>query len=249
MIKIGGSTLNECLLELVSNLDKKKRYIIIHGWSYYVNDYLKKHNIQPEFYISPSGFKSRKTSKEMIKIISDISKEIRDRLVSDLKVAGLNVIGADGKELIKGNQKFPRIFENKVLKEIKDDYTGKISEIDDESIFNILKNYDALIMTPLIMGEGGVVLSTDADITASLVASKMNIKKIFNITSVGGYLKEDNVIPVIRYNELKGLIKKTNNGMKKKLLSAKMAIESGVEEVILCDSHIFQTNKCTVISR
>lgn len=239
IIKVGGSILQSDLDPLFSDIKsitKNKKVILVHGWSYAVNDMYSKLGLSPTFYTSSKGFVSRKTDSKAIDLILMVATGFLNKsLVHKLNKNGVNTVGISGIDgfVLRAERKIFRVKEGETLKKLKDDFTGKITEINNIALEQWISNYDCLVVTPIAVGANMELLSTDADRAAAQIASALKSSLLILLSNVDGYLENEKPIHHLANESLTKAIDNSSKGMKKKLWAAREALNGGVKKVII----------------
>ncbi len=238
VIKIGGSLGTEVksLAKEIAEISKSEKIVIVHGGSYETTEISKKLGKDAKFVTSVSGFRSRYTDFETIQIMEMVmAGKINKELVRLLQKSGVNAFGlsgADGKVLLAKRKESIKIIENGKKKILKDDFTGKVENVNKELI-KILMDKDYLpVICPLAISYDGDIVNTDGDRAAAAIASALSADLII-MTNVDGFLKDGKLVTELSTLEIEESYKFAEGGMKKKLLAAKEAIDNGSSRVII----------------
>jgi acetylglutamate/LysW-gamma-L-alpha-aminoadipate kinase len=243
VIKVGGSIFSraDSLLDDLSQL--KEPFVLVHGGAAESTALSETLGIPPKFITSPSGFRSRYTDREQIEVFKMvIAGKINKTLVAQLQKRGVNAIGLSGVDgnLLSAKRKVTRSQEGGKIKIIRDDYTGKIASVNSSLLSSLVEAGYSPLVAPISLSEEHDVLNCDGDRAASMIAQSLNSERLILFTDVDGYFRNfpDDFAPELKLSELDGCIKDAKAGMKRKLLSAKEALENGVGEVILANGSI-----------
>jgi acetylglutamate/LysW-gamma-L-alpha-aminoadipate kinase len=260
VIKIGGSlgTEVESLAKEIAELSKREKIIVVHGGSYETTEISKKLGKETKFVTSVSGFRSRYTDLETVQIMEMVmAGKINKELVKLLQKSGANAFGlsgADGKVLLAKRKDSIKIIEDGKKKILKDDFTGKVENVNIE-IINILLDKGYLpIICPLAISAEGDIVNTDGDRAAAAIASALSANLVI-MTNVDGFLKDGKLVTELNLLQIDEAYQFADGGMKKKLLAAKEAVEQGSPWVIIARGNIDNSlenalnGKRTVISR
>jgi len=260
VIKIGGSlgTEVESLAKEIAELAKKEKIIVVHGGSYETTEISKKLGKETKFVTSVSGFRSRYTDLETVQIMEMVmAGKINKELVKLLQKSGANAFGlsgADGKVLLAKRKDSIKIIEDGKKKILKDDYTGKVENVNKDLIDILLDNGYLPIICPLAISPEGDIVNTDGDRAAAAIASALSADLIV-MTNVDGFLKDGKLISELNLLQIDEAYSFADGGMKKKLLAAKEAIEQGSPRVIIARGNLNNSlenalkGKRTVISK
>ncbi|AEE14816.1 acetylglutamate kinase [Thermodesulfobium narugense DSM 14796] len=234
VIKYGGSILevedvNDALFQdivLLSYLGVK--IVLIHGGGPEISRWQKILNIETKF-IEGLRVTDSKTMEitEMI-----LSGKVNKNIVAKIQGYGGRAVGICGKD------------GGTIVAKKKSEQYGFVGEIVDinPSLLTALVNSNYVpVMSPIAYDEDGSSLNINADFVAGKIAISLKAKRLLYLTDVPGILlnKDDpsSVISKIKTTQIDSLIEEgiLSKGMIPKTLSAKEAIEAGVEAVHIID--------------
>jgi acetylglutamate/LysW-gamma-L-alpha-aminoadipate kinase len=163
-------------------------------------------------------------------------------LVEQLQKAGVNAVGlsgVDGRLLCAKRNEAIKIVENGKRLVIRDDFTGKIDQVNAGLLHTLLAAGLTPVIQPLAISEAGDALNVDADRAAAMVAGALKAQQLILLTNVPGLLRnfpdESTLIPHIDRHAVDGALELAEGRMKKKVLGAIEALELGVEKIIFAD--------------
>jgi [amino group carrier protein]-L-2-aminoadipate 6-kinase len=243
VIKVGGSIFSraDSLLDDLSGLNEP--FVLVHGGAAESTALAEKLGIPPKFITSPSGFRSRYTDLEQVEVFKMVvAGRINKTLVAQLQKRGVNAIGLSGVDgnLLLAKRKVTRSQEEGKIKIIRDDYTGKISRVNSSLLSYLVEAGYSPLIAPISLSEECEVLNCDGDRAASMIARALHSERLILFTDVDGYFRDfpEDFAPELRLSELDECIENAKSGMKRKLLSAKEALENGVGEVVIANGSI-----------
>lgn len=268
VVKIGGSLLDFGLKEIyedVSDIYRKNsaEFVIIHGGGDRVTAEMKRRGIEPRFITTPSGFRSRYNDPETIKVFVDVMCNINEEIADELKKYGVSTCGLCGKETpVKAVRRagiincFADAKGRMRQVVVRDDYSGKIQDVDGSKLESLLQSRIVPIISPVGIDEEYNLLNIDGDTVAAYVGKYIKAKKMIDFTDVDGFMENGKLVGSLKYSELADRIEKAGQGMKRKLSAAKEAIEFGLEEVIIANgvrknpvSAALEHKQCTVVAK
>lgn len=241
VIKIGGSILgNGDDLDVVRRISSYRddRIVLVHGGGPAVTNLCRDLGIEPKFVTSPSGIRSRLTDFETIQAyVMAMRGRINSEIVLEMQRNGLKAFGMSGidgptmvaerkKRLLTINERGRKMF-------IDGGYTGKIIHVDSGLINGLLDSGFTPVIAPIAASEEHEPLNVDGDRAASAVSAALKADRLILVTDVDGVLLEGKLVEEIKFNELEDFIKKVGNGMDKKLIAAREAMEGGTTEVMI----------------
>ncbi|MFH1234429.1 MAG: [LysW]-aminoadipate kinase [Candidatus Diapherotrites archaeon] len=246
VIKLGGGKGIDPGFLLDEIAAMKGKFILVHGASHELNELQQALGIPVETITSPSGFTSRRTTREVIELFEmAYCGKANKALVEGLQKRGVNAIGLsgiDGMLLTAKRNTAIKSAEGGKTKIIRDDLSGKPETANTTLLSSLLETGYVPVICPPAIAEGGIAVNVDGDLAAAVIAGKMNASALVFLSNVPGILREvgnnGSLIKKIRLPEFENSMKEFAKGrMKKKLLAAKIAIESGVEKVAIAGAN------------
>jgi len=246
VVKIGGSqgvNLAAVCQDVAGVIGTGVHVVVVHGGSAETNDISEKLGVPPRFVTHSSGFTSRYTDRATLEIFAMVTAgKINTLLVEKLQQAGVNAFGlsgVDGRAVVARRKEAIRIVENGRVRMLRDDYTGKIVEVN-QALFRLLLDAGYTpVVAPLAISLEGEALNVDADRAAAMVAGALQAEQLILLTNVPGLLSsypdESTLIPVIPRHRVEQALALAEGRMKKKVLGACEALEMGVPRVVFAD--------------
>lgn len=237
VVKIGGSTLFR--LEELWRSDglgeALRKAVVVHGGSRHVDELSKRLGIKVERLTSPSGVSFRRTTREVIDVYVAAMMSANRELVSFLQSRGFRAIGLSGldSELIVGRRKrlIKALIDGKVVA-IRDDYSGTIEGVNVEALRRFMRLGMPVIASIAYDPVENVPLNVDGDKVALHVALALGAEEL-RFVSDSAFLAGGEVVRRLPLNEFDELLPYASGGMRKKLLMARKAVESGISRVII----------------
>src|SRR6185503_1588497 len=158
--------------------------------------------------------------------------KVNSLLTEQLQVLGINAFGLcgmDGRLLQATRKESIQSVENGKRRMIRDDYTGKIENVNSE-ILNLLLGAGVVpVIAPVAVSEKGEALNVDADRAAAMVASALQAETLILLTAVPGLMKnfpdESTLIRQLPQSQLAAASEAAQGRMKKKVLGAEEALK------------------------
>ena len=248
IIKIGGAPgINyDLVLDNIAKLIKEnKKIIIVHGGKSKLEEIGTKLGNPPKWVTTASGHISRRTSKETIEQFTMVYAGLMNKMIvekllqSGIKASGLT--GIDGSNII-AKKKNIRIIEAGKKKILRDDYTGKIVEVNTQIIDSLQEKDITPVLCPPAISLENEALNVDGDRMTAMVAEKFKANAVIYLSNIPGLLRdkddESTLIKSITKENLEASMEFAKGTMKKKVMGAMEAIEAGVEKVIFADARI-----------
>ncbi len=248
VVKVGGSEGIDYAAvcdDVQSLVESGQRMVLVHGGSHLTNEVATALGHPPRFITSPSGYTSRLTDKRTIEIFEMVyCGQMNKSLVEMLQARGVNAIGLSGMDgrLWEGpRKKAVRAIENGRKRVIRDNYTGKVENVNTQLLNTLLDSGYLPVLTPPAISFDGEAINVDGDRASGATAVAMQADTLIILSNVPGVLKnfpdEASLIQNIAVNDIDEVAEQHAEGrMKIKLLGAKEALQGGVQRVILGDA-------------
>jgi acetylglutamate/LysW-gamma-L-alpha-aminoadipate kinase len=251
VVKMGGASgvnLEAVCEDIAALVQAGNKVLVAHGGSAEVTEISTQLGHPPRMVKSVSGFTSRYTDRQTLEIFAMVtSGKINTLVVERLQQEGVNAFGlsgVDGRVMVAKRKEAIRIVENGRRMVLRDDYTGKIEEINAGLLEQLLEAGLTPVVAPLAISHEGLALNVDADRAAAMLAGAVKADKLVILTNVPGLMREfpdeSTLIPVIEKAGLENALSFAEGRMKKKVLGASEALDLGVREVIFADGRISQ---------
>jgi acetylglutamate/LysW-gamma-L-alpha-aminoadipate kinase len=246
LIKIGGGqTINkESILKDLVEIKGKK--LLVHGGNYELNELSKQLHYPPKMITSKTGQKSRFTDeKTMDMFMMTYAGKINKRIVERLQQLNTQAVGLsclDG-GIVKGTRRQSiRCVENGKDVVLHGDYTGSIDEVNTELLTLLLNNGYLPVITSPILSFDGEALNVDHDKLAMQIAIALHVETLVYLFEAPGLLKdfqdESSLLKECKLSEIDTVLEYAEGRMKKKVLSAKWALEQGIQTIIFADGRV-----------
>ena len=245
VVKIGGSNgvaMPNILREIAQCVANGQRLVVIHGGSDLTNMLSERLGHQVRMVTSPGGMVSRYTDIETLRIYAmAIAGQINTELVASLQQLGVNALGlagVDGRLLLARRKSAIRsVMPGGRVKILRDDYTGQIEHVNDALLCQLLDSGYIPVIAPLALSLDGERLNVDGDRVASAIAAALHAHVLAIMTNVPGLLvnpeDQTTLISSIPTHKLSDYIQYAHGRMRKKLLGAQEALQSGVPRVCI----------------
>lgn len=248
VVKMGGAqgvNLAAVCQDAAELIRQGESLVIVHGGSNETNELSERLGITPRFLTTITGFTSRYTNRQTLEIFAMATGKINLMVVEQLQRAGVNAVGlsgVDGRLLSARRNDAIKIVENGKRMVVRDDFTGKIENVNRNLLKTLLLAGMTPVIQPLAISETGDALNVDADRAAAMIAGAIGASPLILLTNVPGLLRdfpdETTLIPHIDRQELTSALEIAGGRMKKKVLGAMEALELGVEKIIFADGRV-----------
>jgi [amino group carrier protein]-L-2-aminoadipate 6-kinase len=223
-----------------------KKLVFVHGGSAEANALGESLGAPPKMITSPSGYTSRYTDRKTLEIfLMAVNGKVNSLLTEQLQMLGINAFGLSGLDgsLMQAARKASiQSVENGKRKIIRDDYTGKIENVNSDLLCLLLNAEMLPVIAPVAVSEKGEALNVDADRAAAMVASALKAETLILLTAVPGLMKnfpdESTLIRQLPQSQLTVASEVAQGRMKKKVLGAIEALQGGVSRIIIADGRI-----------
>jgi acetylglutamate/LysW-gamma-L-alpha-aminoadipate kinase len=244
VIKVGGAEgINYDFV--LQDLVKYNDVVLIHGGSNELNKISTDLGKPPKMVTSASGYVSRRTDKETLEIFNMVyCGKMNKNIVEKLQRLGVNAVGLSGIDgrLLVGKRKNIIVVENGKKKILRDDYTGKVEEVNVALISLLLHNGFLPVITPPALSYENEAINVDGDRAAALIASVLKAEALVILSNIPGLLRdvndEESVIKKINKENIDDYKQFAQGRMTKKIMGAIKALEQGVGKVIFADARI-----------
>lgn len=223
-----------------------KKLVFVHGGSAEANALGESLGAPPKMITSPSGYTSRYTDRQTLEIfLMAVNGKVNSLLTEQLQMLGVNAFGLsglDGRFMQAARKASIQSVENGKRKIIRDDYTGKIENVNSDLLCLLLNAGMLPVIAPVAVSEKGEALNVDADRAAAMVASALKAETLILLTAVPGLMKnfpdESTLIQQLPQTQLTVASEAAQGRMKKKVLGAIEALQGGVSRIIIADGRI-----------
>ncbi len=241
VVKVGGRVLaniREVIADLASIVGNGSRAILVHGGGDVVTEVSRRMGIEPRFVVSPSGIRSRYTTREELEVYTMVmAGRINKEIVAAAYREGVQAIGVSGADcsLLRAARKKRIVVVNEKGRRqvIPGGYTGRIVGVNKDCLQRLLEATSLLVVAPLALGEGGELLNVDADQATQWIAGAIKPEAVVFLTDKEGVIVENQVAEKLTVREAEELLPRIGHGMNRKLLAAIEAVRRGAYRAII----------------
>lgn len=251
VVKVGGSEgidLAAVCADIAALLREGQQLVLVHGGSARTNEVAAQLGHPPQFVTSLSGYTSRRTDRETLRIFEMVyCGEVNKGIVELLQAAGANAVGLSGLDgrLLEGNRKEAiKVMENGRRRVIRDDFTGTVQKVNVDLLRLLLDHGYLPVVTPPAISFESEAINVDGDRAAAMIAAALGADTLVILSNVPGLLREFpdestliRAIPRARADEF---MVHAEGRMRIKVLGATEAIDQGVGRVIFADARVAQ---------
>jgi acetylglutamate/LysW-gamma-L-alpha-aminoadipate kinase len=225
-----------------------QQMVVVHGGSAETNRVAEVLGHPPRFVTSVSGYTSRYTDRKTLEIFEMVyCGKINKGLVERLQRRGVNAVGLSGLDgrIFEGPRKAViKVIQNGRRMVLRDDYTGKVERVNVHLLRLLLDNGYLPVLTPPAASYDGEAINVDGDRAAAAVAKALGAEQLIILSNVPGLLRnfpdESSLISRIPRGHVESAMDFAQDRMKKKVLGATEALESGVRRVVFADGRVEQ---------
>jgi acetylglutamate kinase len=174
-----------------------------------------------------------------------VNKEIANWITQAGREADVRGVGLSGKDAglitVEKATRIKRDPDSMIEQVVDLGFDGEPKNVDDKLLRTLIDdpNHDYVpVIAPIGVSDDGHTFNINADTVAGAVAGKLSAKRMLLLTDIAGVMDENkNLIRQMTVSEARGLIASgvANGGMIPKLETAIMAVEAGVEAVVILD--------------
>jgi [amino group carrier protein]-L-2-aminoadipate 6-kinase len=249
VVKVGGSEgidLGAVCQDIAALTKEGQRLVFVHGGSHRTNVVAEQLGHPPQFVTSISGFTSRRTDRETLRIFEMVyCGEVNKSIVEMLQAAGANAIGLSGLDgrLLEGKRKDAiKIIDNGRRRVLRDDYTGTVEKVNVSLLNLLLDNGYLPVVTPPAISTESEAINVDGDRAAAMIAAALKAEQLIILSNVPGLLRafpdESTLIQHIEPARASEFMEHAQGRMRIKVLGAMEAIAEGVGKVVFADGRI-----------
>jgi [amino group carrier protein]-L-2-aminoadipate 6-kinase len=249
VVKMGGAAgvnLPAVCRDVAALVGQGQSVLLAHGGSDETNQLSEQLGHPARMVTSVSGYTSRYTDRATLEIFAmAVNGKINTLVVEELHKVGVNAFGLsglDGRTLLARRKDAIRIVENGKQRILRDDFTGKIEQVNVELLHTLMAAGLTLVVAPLAVSAAGEALNVDADRAAAMLAGALKAEQLILLTNVPGLMRkfpdESTLIPQLSKHNLEAALSFAEGRMKKKVLGASEALELGVGKVVFADGRV-----------
>ncbi len=232
VLKIGGNQVEDepFLAEFattVKKLSEEYVIIIVHGGGKEIADLHGKLDVP---FQTVDGL--RVTSEESLRLVEMVlNGAVNTRLVRWLVNAGVDAVGLSGVDM--GLVRVTPM----VVKEQSLGRVGAIRDVNGEALLQLTDLGIIPVISPVSLGEDGLVYNVNADHVAAAVARAVEASRLIFVSNVPGVQVTGRTMRALTLQQIEGLIADGHitGGMIPKVRSAMEAVTSGVHQAVITD--------------
>jgi acetylglutamate/LysW-gamma-L-alpha-aminoadipate kinase len=251
VVKVGGGTslnIDAVVADVVSLRAAGTELLLVHGGAQTTNQVAEALGHPPQFVTSETGHVSRRTDRRTLEIFEMVyCGQLNKMWVEKLQRAGVNAVGLSGLDgrVFEGARKDTlRIKVDGRRMVLRDDWTGTVEKVNTDLLRLLVGSGYFPVLTPPGASTAGEAINVDGDRAAAMVAGAFQAESLVILTDMPGLLErfpdESTLIREIPRGHADRFMQYAEGRMKKKVMGAVEAIESGVKKVIFADGRVEQ---------
>ena len=194
---------------------------------------------------SPSGHLSRYTDERTRQIFVHAARAVNAELAAELGARGVAAESLAGREHLLLHARRKRALRAVVdghVCVIHDDYSGRIQAVERSLLLGMLDRGRTPVIPPLAWSPEDGLLNVDGDRVAAAVACALGAKRLLLLSNVPGLLQRypdpASLVHALPACDVEQALDWAQGRMKRKVLSAREALEGGVPRVGLADGRV-----------
>lgn len=247
VVKIGGARAVDpegALADIAAVVDSGESVIVVHGGSTAVDETLERLGMEPEYVETPDGVVGRFTDAETMDVFKMVFGRLNLDLVTQLQDLGVDAIGLSGPDggVLTGSRKSAvRVVENGKRMIRRGDHSGTIESVNADLLELLMDAGHTPVVTVPMLADDGTAVNSDADRAAAAVAGAVGATLV-ELTDVAGVYAdpedpETRIDRVETADDWQALEAAAEGFMRRKVMAAREALESGATGVVIADAN------------
>lgn len=242
VVKLGGGEgldIAQACADL-AHIARTRPVVILHGVSAKMAQLSYERGIEEQMLTSPGGHSSRYTTPQVRDLFVEAAGYVNAEVRRHLDAHGISTTGLTEDVVIRGERKRAiRAVVNGRTCVVRDDYSGSISGVNVNPIFDALESGRVPVLPPLAFDLEDGLLNIDGDRAAAAVAAALHADTLVILSNVRGlyrnYPDESSFVHSVDRYQIDAAMNWAQGRMKRKVLGAQEAVSGGVNRVIIGD--------------
>lgn len=244
VVKFGGHAMgdDEAMANFARDIVLMKQCgvhpVVVHGGGPQINDMLKRLNIESSFVDG-----KRVTDEATVEVVEMVlAGRINKRIVTAINAQGGMAVGLSGKDanliVCEKALRVTKDPESNIEKVLDLGFVGEPVDVNPDVLRTFIDSDFIPVVAPVGVGRAGETYNINGDTAAGAVAGAMKAERLLLLTDVAGVKDADgDVITDLTADNVRKLTRDgvISGGMIPKTETALMAIEQGVEAVVIMD--------------
>ena len=245
VVKIGGGAgldLAAVCADL-ARIAAEGQLVVVHGVSAIMDEMCRDRGIEVQTLTSPSGHSSRYTSPAIRDVYVEAANLANEQVVAGLSgfcLAARGLIGESVAIQARRKQAIRAVVKGRV-RMVRDDHSGSIRGVDAAVLRDLLDAGETPVLPPLARSDDGL-LNVDGDRAGAAVAGALAAETLVILSNVRGLYRdfpdEDSFVSQVQPGQIVEALDWAQGRMKRKVLAAQEALDSGVARVIIADGRV-----------
>ncbi|EQD67330.1 N-acetylglutamate kinase [mine drainage metagenome] len=240
VVKVGGAAGNR-LAPVLDDLAPRRDYVLVHGGSDEVDRLGSALGRPAEYYTSPSGVTSRKSTPTHLEtVVLALAGKVQTTIVREFAVRGVRAVGLSGGHggllLARRKEGARAVVDGRILR-VVDDWSGSIERADPTLLRALLGAGYVPVVGPPAATAGGELVNVDADRAAAAVAVALGATDLLLLTNVPGLCRDpadpSSLLRRVARDEVETVLPYAAGRMRKKVVAAQEALRGGVGRVVI----------------
>jgi len=218
------------------------RLVLVHGGSADIERLATRMSVVSRRLVAPDGVSARYTDQAMLEVVHlALAGRTKPRFVAELmrcEVPAVGLTGLDSGLLRARRKKAHRAIVNGRQVVIRDDHSGRITDVNSELLETLLEAGQVPVVSPPALAEDGEPVNTDADRAAAAVASALDADALVLLTGAPGVLADpadESSVRRVCAVPTEGPPPVRTGGMGLKLVASREALAGDVDRVVIGD--------------
>ncbi len=244
VVKIGGGANVDTaeILRDLAGIAQERAVIVVHGVSERMARLSAERGMAVQMLQSPDGHSSRYTPAPVRDLFVEAASHVNDEIIRGLSRLGIAAQGLTQPVVIQGERKTAiRAVVDGRIRMVRDDYTGHITGADSSALMGVLLRGEVAVVPPFATSSDGL-LNVDGDRAAAAVAAAIHAQTLVILSNVHGLYRhfpdESSFVSQVHAGQIDDAMHWAQGRMKRKVLGAKAALESGVHRVVIGDGRV-----------
>ena len=248
VVKIGGAkgiNYDKVLADAAFLIKEGEELLIVNGGKGELEDVATKMGNPPQWVKTASGYTSRRTDKETMGMFTMVyAGKMNKMIVEKLQALDINAVGLSGIDggMVTAKKKNIIVQEGEKKIILRDDYTGKIEEVNITVLETLIDAGFSPVVCPPVLSEEGEALNVDGDRMAAALAEAFGAETVVYLSNVPGLLRdkddESTLVKKINKKKVDEAMELAQGTMKKKVMGAIESLNAGVAKVIFADARV-----------
>ena len=243
----GGKNINwDFIAADIAEHVKREPVVLVHGAGVIRDEIATKLQAPTRTITSPSGISSVYTDKPALDIFLMVYAGLMNKtIVAKLQSKNINAVGlcgVDGRLWEAKHKPDVLIQEGAKTKLLTGNLTGRVEHINTGLIHLLISGGYTPVIAPPAITPAHEIVNTDNDWAVAVMAGQLKVETVVYLFEAPGLLRNvsdpTSVIPHIPKEKLDEYLNFAQGRMKKKILGAKKALESGVKTIYWGDGRI-----------